>query len=365
MSDTRQISRDGELSDKEMVRRVRVWLSDRKETEIDTRWIRRACALAELHLSAPSEKQTSNEPPLTSGHGSQAVGREVALPDPRTKDAAALQSQPPDKYGIVSFELYCDHLGVSRVAIRYSDDVEEDRPASMLEEHLLSPASAERATEEVVAQHGPYDGVGKIEDATRSVRPKLTPLSPENLASRMPLPPEVLAGALQDKVDTKVLRCKKCGGSGWVRKEDSAHGWAWCDCDAPSSDGRREGHSALRVRDGKLETFDPHPPANVDAAAKAWIQRTQVLPILPPNAEEGFKVGAAWARSAITPTVRTHDGNEPAMLVAASWVKRIGSQQDWACLECVPHSDCLVAGFRCNYHRALAILGETEGTAKP
>lgn len=29
---------------------------------------------------------------------------------------------------------------------------------------------------------------------------------------------------------------------------------------APKDKKRREGHSALRLKDGKLETFDPHPP---------------------------------------------------------------------------------------------------------
>lgn len=68
---------------------------------------------------------------------------------------------------------------------------------------------------------------------------------------------------------------------------------------APSST-RREGHSALRVKDGKLEVFDPHPPQqDIVEAAKAWIQSVQVMPVLPPNAEEGFRAGAAWARSAI------------------------------------------------------------------
>lgn len=60
---------------------------------------------------------------------------------------------------------------------------------------------------------------------------------------------------------------------------------------------RRTGHTALRVRDGKLEVFDKHPERNVDAAAKAWIQSVQVMPVLPPNAYEGFLAGAAWTSS--------------------------------------------------------------------
>lgn len=48
-----------------------------------------------------------------------------------------------DKVGIVNFSLYVEQ-GVPRIAIRYADDQEEDRPATELEEHLLIP-SAERA----------------------------------------------------------------------------------------------------------------------------------------------------------------------------------------------------------------------------
>jgi hypothetical protein len=55
-------------------------------------------------------------------------------------------------------------------------------------------------------------------------------------------------------------------------------------------------------------------------------------------------------------TVKTLDGEEPAILVAASYIKRLGGQQDWACVKCVPHSDMLVDGFTCYYHRALAAL---------
>jgi hypothetical protein len=67
---------------------------------------------------------------------------------------------------------------------------------------------------------------------------------------------------------------------------------------SPTSSTRRSGHSALRVRDGKLETFDPNPGAST--AAVEWQRSLQVLPILPPDAYEGFLAGAAWqaARSA-------------------------------------------------------------------
>jgi hypothetical protein len=44
-------------------------------------------------------------------------------------------SSTHDKYGIVNFSLYVEQ-GVHRVAIRYADNSEEDRPASSLEEHL-------------------------------------------------------------------------------------------------------------------------------------------------------------------------------------------------------------------------------------
>lgn len=74
---------------------------------------------------------------------------------------------------------------------------------------------------------------------------------------------------------------------------------------------RREGHSALRVRDGELEVFDPHPPAaDVKEAAAAWQRGLQVQPVLPPNAYEGFLAGAAWAaRSAIGNRSRFDDSN--------------------------------------------------------
>lgn len=42
---------------------------------------------------------------------------------------------------------------------------------------------------------------------------------------------------------------------------------------------------------------------------------------------------------------------------------------DWACAECKPYSDMLVAGFQCAWHSALTILGltwdEASGTVSP
>lgn len=58
--------------------------------------------------------------------------------------------------------------------------------------------------------------------------------------------------------------------------------------------------------------------------------------------------------------VSTHDGDEPAILVAASWVIRGGAHQDWACAQCVPHSDVLSPGFQCYYHRAESVLAERD-----
>ena len=46
-------------------------------------------------------------------------------------------SSTPAEHTITSAELYHDALGCWRVAIRYDDDLEEDRPASTLERHLL------------------------------------------------------------------------------------------------------------------------------------------------------------------------------------------------------------------------------------
>lgn len=81
---------------------------------------------------------------------------------------------------------------------------------------------------------------------------------------------------------------------------------ASCTPRSETAPKRREGHSALRAKDGKLEVFDPHPPQqDIVDAAKEWIQGVQVMPVLPPNAEEGFRAGAAWARSAILPNDST------------------------------------------------------------
>lgn len=59
-------------------------------------------------------------------------------------------------------------------------------------------------------------------------------------------------------------------------------------------------------------------------------------------------------------TVETFNGDEPAILVAASYIKRLGARQDWACADCVPHSDCLKSGFRCYYHQAVELLERTD-----
>lgn len=36
---------------------------------------------------------------------------------------------------------------------------------------------------------------------------------------------------------------------------------------------------------------------------------------------------------------------------------------DWACAQCVPHSDMLVKGFVCCYHEALALTGDSDAIA--
>lgn len=40
-----------------------------------------------------------------------------------------------------------------------------------------------------------------------------------------------------------------------------------------------------------------HIAASASEAATAWIRQYQKLPVMPPNAEEGFRAGAAWALS--------------------------------------------------------------------
>ena len=47
-------SREGEeLTDAEMVQRVRRWLSSTKERDIDRRWLLRTCTIAEKALQTP------------------------------------------------------------------------------------------------------------------------------------------------------------------------------------------------------------------------------------------------------------------------------------------------------------------------
>jgi hypothetical protein len=70
---------------------------------------------------------------------------------------------------------------------------------------------------------------------------------------------------------------------------------------------RRDGHAALRVRDGKMEVFDPN-PKTVDAACDTWQQRVAALPVLPPNTNEAFKAG--W-HAALSETPAGGTAKEP------------------------------------------------------
>lgn len=53
---------------------------------------------------------------------------------------------------------------------------------------------------------------------------------------------------------------------------------------------------------------------------------------------------------AVLPVVRAAEGAVPHI--------QMHDNGDWACVECRPHSDCLVAGFRCHQHTFLAAVAE-------
>jgi hypothetical protein len=53
-----------------------------------------------------------------------------------------------------------------------------------------------------------------------------------------------------------------------------------------------------------------------------------------------------------TPMLETFDGPAPAILVTAQQAMRCIKPDDHACARCVPHSEILIDGFVCAYHRA-------------
>jgi len=112
--------------------------------------------------------------------------------------------------------------------------------------------------------------------------------------------------------------------------------------------------AAVAAPDDKLEPFTE------ERVMKLLDYLSKGVPVWPVEAGRLAEWALIGLRSAQSATVRTFDGDEPAMLVAASWVKRMGPPSDYACVECVPTSGALVDGFRCNYHRACAILGAID-----
>lgn len=47
---------------------------------------------------------------------------------------------------------------------------------------------------------------------------------------------------------------------------------------------------------------------------------------------------------------------EGMMVVSAKWLERHAGPEDHACVRCYPHSDMLVDGFSCYYHKALDVI---------
>lgn len=61
-----------------------------------------------------------------------------------------------------------------------------------------------------------------------------------------------------------------------------------------------------------------------------------------------FKAGAAWQAARMVP--------EGMMVVSAKWLERHAGPEDHACIRCYPHSDMIVDGFSCYYHKACDVL---------
>lgn len=85
-----------------------------------------------------------------------------------------------------------------------------------------------------------------------------------------PEPAERTPAASEPKFQQPAALCPTCNGDGFIDSDSSlntrrrpcltCHGLGTISSTAtPASEPRKEGHSALRIRDGKLETFDPHP----------------------------------------------------------------------------------------------------------
>ena len=47
---------------------------------------------------------------------------------------------------------------------------------------------------------------------------------------------------------------------------------------------------------------------------------------------------------------------EGCMVVNAKWLERHAGPEDHACVRCYPHSDMLIDGFSCYYHKALDVI---------
>ena len=66
----------------------------------------------------------------------------------------------------------------------------------------------------------------------------------------------------------------------------------------------------------------------------------------------GFNLDAwnkrAWQAARTVP--------EGMMVVSAKWLERHAGPEDHACVRCYPHSDMIIDGFSCYYHKALDVI---------
>lgn len=105
---------------------------------------------------------------------------------------------------------------------------------------------------------------------------------------------------------------------------------------------RREDATTILGDLALSEALDKAPLAR--GAIRQCIELLRALP----SAEAGGKVEA-----------------EPMILVKAKWLAGMPRiEKDWACAECAPHSDAIVAGFKCYYHQAIDLIEAHDAALK-
>lgn len=87
-------SRNEPMSDAEIVKKVRHWL-DSKEAEIDNRWLKRVCWLAERHLAKPTFKECYGCSAPSTCERQQRCSIAAASEKPATKWVLASENLPP------------------------------------------------------------------------------------------------------------------------------------------------------------------------------------------------------------------------------------------------------------------------------